>query len=142
MLYTIFLIRIYQLLFLAIKPVRLGGTIRYDIEALHMVVPTYLRSFVCPQYFLYLAFFFYLQVDSLSFIDKYKLKSATTFTLNREGSTQRYIPCSKVFKSVFFWANPGLFLFILVLFNYKFYRKCCKRQRDSASDRRSRRRAC
>ena len=101
MLYTVFLIRIYQLLFLAIKPVRLGGTIRYDIEALHMVVPTYLRSFVCPQYFLYLAFFFYLQVDSLSFIDKYKLKSATTFTLNREGSTQRYIPCSKVFKSVF-----------------------------------------
>ena len=38
-------------------------------------------------------------------------------------------------------ANPGLFLFIFVHFIYKFYRKNCKCQRDSNSDRRSRRRS-
>ena len=40
---------------------------------------------------------------------------------------------------VFTWANPGLFLYILVLFKYKFYRKHCMLQQDLNSDRRSRR---
>ena len=38
-------------------------------------------------------------------------------------------------------ANSGLFLFIFVLFKHKFYRKNCRRQQDSNSDRWSRRRA-
>ena len=40
------------------------------------------------------------------------------------------------------WAKPGLFLFIFVLFKHKFYRKNCRYQQDSNSDRRNRRRAC
>ena len=39
------------------------------------------------------------------------------------------------------WANPGLFLFIFVLFTNKFYRKNCRFQQDSNLDCRRRRRA-
>ena len=38
--------------------------------------------------------------------------------------------------------QPSLFLFIFVLFKYKFNLKTCRRQQDSNSDRWSRRRAC
>ena len=41
----------------------------------------------------------------------------------------------------FLWPTPASFLFIFVLFKHKFYRKNCRRQRDSNSDRLSRRRA-
>ena len=46
--------------------------------------------------------------------------------------------CCKYLKNL---ANPGLFLFIFVLFKYKFYRKNCRREQYSNSDHRSRRRA-
>ena len=39
------------------------------------------------------------------------------------------------------WAHPCLLLFIFVLFKHKIYRKTSKLQRDSNSDRQSRRRA-
>ena len=42
---------------------------------------------------------------------------------------------------IYQWACPVLFVFIFVLFTHKFYRKNCRRQRDSNSDRRSWRRA-
>ena len=43
--------------------------------------------------------------------------------------------------SFFKCANPGHFLFIFVHFKHKFYRKNCRRQQDSNSDRRSSRQA-
>ena len=43
--------------------------------------------------------------------------------------------------SFFKWANSGLFLLIFVLFKHKFYRKNCRLQRDSNSDRQRRWRA-
>ena len=56
---------------------------------------------------------------------------------------RRPVRCTSASKTQFFikWAIPGLFLFIFVLFQHKFYRKNCGRLRDSNSDRRSRRRA-
>ena len=35
------------------------------------------------------------------------------------------------------WANPGLFLFIFVLFKHTFHRNNCRHQRDSYSDSRN-----
>ena len=49
-----------------------------------------------------------------------------------------FIPPDHVVKDGFFkWTNPGLFLFIFVLLKHKFYRKNCRLQLDSNSDRRS-----
>ena len=39
------------------------------------------------------------------------------------------------------WANPGLFFVYFRYFQQQFYRKNCRLQRESNSDRRSRRRA-
>ena len=44
-------------------------------------------------------------------------------------------------KCFFKWARPGLFLYTFHFLNYKFYRKNCMFQRDSNSDRQSRRQA-
>ena len=45
-------------------------------------------------------------------------------------------------RNVFFkWARPGLFLYTFHFLNYKFYRKNCMFQRDSNSNRQSRRQA-
>ena len=51
---------------------------------------------------------------------------------------RRFLSVKDIFSK---WANTGLFLFIFILFRHKFYRKNCRLQGYSNSDRPSRRQA-
>ena len=72
----------------------------------------------------------------------------TRFKLGLSSWRQKRLPQDHHGASSYFncfkrkWANPGLFLFIFVLFKHIFTEKTVRLQQDSNFDRRSRRRAC